>query len=162
MQLLFRQDWAWTIGGRGIGLPCPQTEAFQNLTELLQGVEKKLAWPRQALAVLIRFLLKPDGIGERPIGLTPGLYRLWCNVRKIFQLQWEDKKAARWDNAVRGSSALQCALRTQVMNEVCAVLGVPAAGILWDGEQFSTISGQKSSPGVALRWGTRPSGSTCR
>ena len=65
------RDWA--------GLP---EAAMVELTRLLSQIEQGLAWPSQVLLVLIRFLPKADGISERLIGLTAGLYRLHCQLRK--------------------------------------------------------------------------------
>ena len=61
------------------GLP---VEAKADLTNLLREVERKQTFPAQALANAIVLVPKPSGDGDRPICLTPGLYRLWGRVRK--------------------------------------------------------------------------------
>ena len=56
--------------------------------------------------------------GERPISLLTMLYRIWSRTRKSFATEWCDAKAGFWDDAVRGSSPLQAALRRLVADEL--------------------------------------------
>jgi hypothetical protein len=76
-----QEDGAWCWWGiphdwKGLG---PGTCA--NLCRLLQAAEEKLEWPESTTQVVMALLPKPGG-GERTIGLTSGLYRLYMRVRK--------------------------------------------------------------------------------
>jgi hypothetical protein len=123
------RDWA--------GLPY---EAYEELAQLLNDMELILSTPVQTLLLLVIFLEKPTG-GERPVGLTSGLYRLHCKLRKWGTTQSEADKIKWWDTAVTGSLALQCGLRRLLKAEVCSVLDFPQATLLWDAEKFfDTIS----------------------
>ena len=46
------------------------------------------------------------------------LYRIWSRSRKHFAVEWCDAKVGFWDDAVRGSSPLQAALRRLVADEL--------------------------------------------
>ena len=60
--------------------------------------------PLQALLVLIGFLGKEGG-GERPIGLTPMLYRFVMRLYKGIIGSWDEKFHAHWAQADQTSWA---------------------------------------------------------
>eukprot|EP00973_Karenia_brevis_P010696 1449737-Karenia_brevis.AAC.1 len=79
----------------------------------------------------IVFLSKPDG-GKRPIGLLPGLLRLWGKVRRGLAKQWEKEhqRPYFWGEARKpaaGSVHLQ-----SLRNEVAKAKGEETASTLLD------------------------------
>jgi hypothetical protein len=74
-------------------------------------------------------LPKPGG-GERTIGLTSGLYRLYMRLRKPSISTWESQHAGHWDQAVKGSSALRAAILREVRNDLAKWAGLHVATIL--------------------------------
>ena len=84
----------------------------------------------QTLVVLIGLMPKPAG-GERPIALTPMLYRLVMRLNKSSIAEWDEEKEGYWDTAMRGSSCLRAALARALRMEVAVAQGFAAAGILW-------------------------------
>eukprot|EP00959_Pyramimonas_sp_CCMP1952_P087472 1830341-Pyramimonas_sp.AAC.1 len=50
--------------------------------------------------------------------------RIWGRLTKSPLAEWRDKRAAHWDAAVRGSSALQAALLAMVLDETRARIGL--------------------------------------
>ncbi|CAK0822455.1 unnamed protein product, partial [Prorocentrum cordatum] len=94
---------------------------------LLNMVERALAWPHQLLHNWHALLPKgaKQGVGnERDIGLLPLPVRIWGRMTKAALTQWCDKRAGHRGAAVRGSSALQAALLTMVLDETRAHAGV--------------------------------------
>ena len=65
---------------------------------------------------LITMLGKATG-GERVIALMGQLYRLMGRCMTDTILGWRKDQAKFWDNAIRGSSALQAALKRVVIAE---------------------------------------------
>eukprot|EP00959_Pyramimonas_sp_CCMP1952_P005518 116075-Pyramimonas_sp.AAC.1 len=58
-------------------------------------------------------------------------------MAKAALAQWRDKRAGHWDAAARGSSALQAALLTMVLDEARAHVGVAEQShFLMDVEKF--------------------------
>ena len=85
--------------------------------DLLTECEEKLAWPWQVYITLVCLLAK-EVEGERLISLLTMLHRIWSRSRKHFAAEWCDAKVGFWDDAVRGSSPLQAALRRLVADEL--------------------------------------------
>ncbi|CAK0816536.1 unnamed protein product, partial [Prorocentrum cordatum] len=99
----------------------------EYLVTLFNMIERGLAWPHQLLHNW--FALLPKGekqeLGnERDIGLLPMPVKIWGRLTKTPLTEWCDKRAAHWDAAVRGSSALQAALLTMVLDETRARIGL--------------------------------------
>ena len=88
-----------------------------RLVDLLNQCEEQVAWPWQVYITLVCLLAK-EVKGERRISLLTMLYRIWSRTRKAFATEWCDAKAGFWDDAVRGSSPLQAALRRLVADEL--------------------------------------------
>ncbi|CAK0889237.1 unnamed protein product, partial [Prorocentrum cordatum] len=112
-------------------------EAFVTLLNM---VEQALAWPHQLLHNW--YALLPKGAeqvvgNERDVGLLPLPVRIWGRMTKAAMAQWCDKRAGHWGAAVRGSSALQAALLTVVLDEARARAGVAEqSNVLMDVEKF--------------------------
>eukprot|EP00972_Heterocapsa_arctica_P091379 13482363-Heterocapsa_arctica.AAC.1 len=55
-------------------------EALAVLSKILQVIELLGIWPTQVSQLVVAMLEKPTG-GFRPIGIFPGIYRLWMKAR---------------------------------------------------------------------------------
>ena len=110
-------------------------EALDALANLLNTIEKEVAWPHQMLFNMVVLMGKPTG-GCRPIALMPMLYRIWTKVRKPDMQQWEAAHVGKWDAAVKGSSALRAAVAGAFMDELASYSGEDVLTILWDLEKF--------------------------
>ena len=58
--------------------------APEELAGLLNDVETWGAWPKELLGAIVVMLPKGEGgkpLAQRPIGLLPGIYRLWARIR---------------------------------------------------------------------------------
>ena len=62
--------------------------------------------------------LQAKGGGERPITITSTLYSLVMGIYGIEMTEWQEDQGASWDDAVRGSSALQAALKRRMLDEI--------------------------------------------
>ena len=71
-------------------------------------------------------------MGGRPIGVTPLPAALFLKNLSDIVLLWEDD----WEDAVRGSSALQAGLRRRLLDECAVALGQDTASIFWDLAKF--------------------------
>jgi hypothetical protein len=105
------------------------------LCRLLNQVEESLTWPSAMRQCLVALLPKTTS-ADRPITLTPGLYRLWSRVRRSSVAAWTSQWAAHWDMAVAGSSPLRAAIMRQLRLEVASALGMSWAEMLWDISKF--------------------------
>ena len=104
--------------------------------DLLNECEEQIAWPWQENITLLCLLAK-EVKGERPKALLTMLYRIWSRTRKAFATEWCDAKAGFWDDAVRGSSPLQAALRRLVADELTQNLeNQEACTVVFDVESF--------------------------
>ena len=78
-------------------------EGLQDITAILNHIEDTKSWPLQVLLNLVAFLGKPgETFAERPITLTAGLYRVYCQVRRDEIRSWGNTHSGFWDKAVRG------------------------------------------------------------
>ena len=71
-------------GWRGGDLAKLPIDAQEELAELLNEVELKGQWPATMKGAVVVMLPKGEGmdpLGQRPIGLLPGIYRLWARLR---------------------------------------------------------------------------------
>ena len=89
----------------------------QRFVDLFNKCEEQVARLWQVYITLVSLLAK-EVKGERPISLLTVLYRICSRTRKQFAAGWCDAKAGFWDDAVRGSSPLQAALRRLVADEL--------------------------------------------
>ena len=60
-------------------------EAFAALLNLIEEIG---AWPESIESVIAVLIPKPN-CGVRPIGMFPGLYRVWARVRRSVATEWE-------------------------------------------------------------------------
>ena len=104
-----RQGWEQTVLVLGSSNLC-QKMVDKKLAELLNQCEEQVAWHWQVYVTLVCLLAK-EVKGERPISMLTMLFRIWSRTRKAFATEWCDAKTGFWDDAVRGSSPLQAALR---------------------------------------------------
>ncbi|KAJ9437310.1 hypothetical protein DIPPA_34243 [Diplonema papillatum] len=71
------------------------TEILQLMAEAMNAVETEGRWPEQLMHAILHLLPKPgstgDPMSQRPISITPVLYRLWAAIRAREALEWMDK-----------------------------------------------------------------------
>ena len=89
---------------------------------------------------------RPDG-GSRPVAVSSLTYRIWGRVRRAISLQWEQNKAGFWDTAVRGSSALQAALKRHMKDEIAVELNIPFVTTL-SGARMETAAIREAKRGT--------------
>jgi hypothetical protein len=80
--------------------------ARAELAAILNLVERKAAWPWQALESLIHLAAQPGKPKDRALGCISMLARLHSRIRKPYTDDWCDARAGFWDEAIRGSSPL--------------------------------------------------------
>ena len=69
------------------------------------------------MANYVQLIPKPKG-GDRPITITSALYSLVMGLFGVDMDDWQEAQLAFWDDAVRGSSALQAALKRRLFDEL--------------------------------------------
>ena len=114
---------------------CLPDEAINDLTELLNSINEKVAWPRQVMHNIVVLLGKPKG-GDRPICLVSWLIKLWEAFFDESVTEWEAGRIGFWDDAVKGSSALRAAAMRRLHAESAHLCGDEFAFILWDAQTF--------------------------
>ena len=77
------------------------------------------------------FLPKPTG-GERPIGILPTLYRLWCRCRRSQATAWEREHDRKYFWAAAGRSSSQAVHLQGVRLEEARAHGQQAVALLTD------------------------------
>ena len=132
-------------------LPLP-VEARFDLLKILRQCENALDWPSAVKCNLIALIPKPTG-GERPIGLTSPLYRVWSAMRKCMTSAWEIAHQGFWDTAIKGSSPLRAAILRELQAELCNWHGVSHSQVLWDMEKFFDSISQMALVKSALALG---------
>ena len=110
-------------------------KGLEQLATLFNEIERNLAWPWQLLLVAQSLLPKPKG-GDRGIGLLPWTCRLWSAAKDPLVKGWADSRAGFWDQAVAGSSALQCALVRCFMDETAGAVGAAFGSLFHDVQEF--------------------------
>ena len=124
----------------------------QMFVDLLNECEEQVAWPWQVYITLVCLLAK-EVKGERSISLLTMLYRIWSRTRKHFAAEWCDAKAGFWDDAVRGSSLLQAALRRLVADELTQHTdNQEACTVLFDGKYDSISLSLVARAGLKLAY----------
>eukprot|EP00959_Pyramimonas_sp_CCMP1952_P404434 8475502-Pyramimonas_sp.AAC.1 len=111
--------------------------ARQELLDVYQAMENNIAWPWQMLRAWIALLPKDSG-ADRSIASFAFVARLWEQLRGDVTDQWslERQRRARFDDAVKGSSAVQAALKRLVLDESAATFKVSTCSALCDIETF--------------------------
>ena len=100
LMIAFIKALATFPNGSGLGWDAMHPKALLRLSiRVLEAVLVLLAmceaegrWPNIIELAIIALLLKPDG-GYRPIGLLPGLARIWSRARRDAALTWEAANA---------------------------------------------------------------------
>ncbi len=109
--------------------------ALLALAAILEMVELLGAWPAQLDLVLMPLIPKPRG-GFRPIGLLPGLYRLWAKARRAEADRWEAKHQRPFFAAVAGVGPMDVVWRQAAKQEAGVSKGQAAAAVMEDMESF--------------------------
>jgi hypothetical protein len=99
------------------------SEALVELAELLNAIERALAWPHQTQLIIGKLLPKKVS-GDRVIGLVSFLGRLWSLIREGHVRQWCNLVEADWDAAIGGNAPLREGFHRTLQEEVAGVLGV--------------------------------------
>ena len=94
-------------------------KAKLELLDLFNMIQVRGVWPWQWLHIIIALIPKASD-GDRPIGLSPMLMRLFFRMHKDYSQEWEASMHGAWDTAIKGSSALRAALKRALQIE-CAV-----------------------------------------
>ena len=93
-------------------------------------------WPWQALQVLVHLVPQPVKPKDRAIGCLAMLVKLHGKLKKTYPDKWSDERAGFWDEAVRGSSAFQAALKRALTDEAACLLGATAGCLYVDIASF--------------------------
>ena len=109
--------------------------ALEVLAVLLEAVEKAGHLPRQVELVMIALLPKASG-GWRPIGLFPGIYRLWGRCRRPWAVAWERAHDRHYYAAGQHTGAGDVVWRQAVLSEAGVQQGFCSASVLWDMAKF--------------------------
>jgi hypothetical protein len=118
---------------RHFGLLCDQ--ALAVLSKMLQIIELQGFRPSQASQLLIAMLEKPMG-GFRPIGIFPGIYRLWMKARGPLCSQWEADHDLNCFAMGKQRGPVDVIWRQAVKSETSVGKGDAACEWLWDLVKF--------------------------
>ncbi len=117
-------------------------DALEVLATLLQAVEVSGRWPRQIGLVVSALLPKAKG-GFRPIGILPGVYRLWAKARRDVTDRWEEKHARGYLSAAKGNGPADTMWRMAMRHEEGTAAGNEAGVIAEDlAAFFETVDRQ--------------------
>ncbi|MDA8583397.1 hypothetical protein N9L68_04170 [bacterium] len=122
----------------GISPPCgleQDPESLACLAGIVDDIDESLVLPAQDFLNLIVWAGKPGG-GERGLGLLGFAYRTLMRVRRPRISEWDAAKAGWWDRAIKGSGALQAAMKRALRVELACLEGDDATEILWDLSHF--------------------------
>ena len=119
--------------GRHFGILGDQ--ALEALAQLLRLVEATGMWPSQVSQLVVALLAKPSG-GFRPIGIFPGIYRLWMKSRGGLCMQREFSHELDCFAMGKHRSPVDVVWRQAVRAEASVCTGQAAANILWDLVKF--------------------------
>ena len=106
------------------------------MAALMNEIERQVCMPQQLLYNIIALFAKPMSTGERPITVTGCLYAWYMSIMSDIAAEWDQERQGFWDDAVKGSSALQAALRRRLGEEVATLLGKTVIGVYYDMEKF--------------------------
>ncbi|KAJ9458234.1 hypothetical protein DIPPA_06767 [Diplonema papillatum] len=72
-------------------------EILELMADAMNAVETEGQWPEQLMHAIVHLLPKPESTGDplsqRPISITPVLYRIWAAIRAKEALAWMDEIA---------------------------------------------------------------------
>ncbi len=109
--------------------------ALDSLAAILEMVEILGAWPSQVDLVVMPLLPKPRG-GYRPIGLLPGIYRLWAKARRAEADRWEAANPRSYFAAASGTGPIDAVWKQAARQEAGVSEGSEAAAVMEDMESF--------------------------
>ena len=98
-------------------------------------------WLSQASQLVVAFLAKPSG-GFRPIGIFPGMYRLWMESRGGPCMQWESSHELDCFAMGKQRSPVDVVWRQAVRAEASVCTGQAAANLFWDLVKFYELGPQ--------------------
>ena len=101
------------------------------LAALLMALEAKGYWPEQVRTILVAQIPKASG-GRRPIGLLPGLVRIWERLRKPVVEVWRRSVERDYNWAAKGRSAQTAVWRQALRDEAAIARGKMTAATLVD------------------------------
>ncbi len=104
--------------------------ALETLADILQAVEVSGIWPPQVAMVITALLPKPKG-GLRPIGILPGVYRLWAKARRVLADEWEAAHQRPFFSSAKGNGPLDTLWRMSARHEA-GIADDQQAGIVAD------------------------------
>jgi len=104
---------------------------LQDLADILNKGERLGAWDEALELVIIVLLPKGDG-SHRPIGLFPGIIRIWMRARSIKAREWEDETAGPEYFGCKGRGAQRAAWMAAFEAELAAAKGLDHAAALID------------------------------
>eukprot|EP01061_Rhynchopus_euleeides_P032944 TRINITY_DN5492_c0_g1_i3.p1 TRINITY_DN5492_c0_g1~~TRINITY_DN5492_c0_g1_i3.p1 ORF type:complete len:953 (-),score=132.75 TRINITY_DN5492_c0_g1_i3:831-3539(-) len=113
--------------------------------EALNAVEKEGAWPEHLLHAMICLIPKPGSSGEplsqRPISITPVLYRVWAAIRVRPALKWLERIAPDGIHGCRpGHGAEDVYWHLAALIEQATQTGRPLYGVALDFKKcFDTV-----------------------
>ena len=107
----------------------------QSLADLLDSLEQAVDFPTQAAMNAIALKFK-TALEDRPIGLTPMLYRLWSACRKQAIRIWGARVTGPWDDATQGSSAQKAVALRSALDESVKALKLECATLFLDLSKF--------------------------
>ena len=110
-------------------------EAKEHLVGIMKQSLKEVAWPLQALVVLMHLIGKKLG-GCRTIALMSSFARLVMAHLSDSVRQWDVNVADVADTAVRGRNAQLCVSARHMQLELDRLEGLFSVLILWDGQKF--------------------------
>ena len=110
-------------------------QALGTLAQLLRLIEATGMWPSQVSQLIVALLAKPSG-GFRPIGIFPGIYRLWMKSRGGLCMQWESSHELDCFAMGKHRSPVDVVWRQAVRAEASVCTGQSAANLLWDLVKF--------------------------
>ena len=110
-------------------------KAKKEYLNLMHQIQMQVAWPLQIYINMVIFQAKPQG-GKRAIGLMCGLYRQMGRCLRPSILAWRKSKAAFWDAAVSGNSALRAAILRLAQAEIFKSKGWLVVSLFGDYKSF--------------------------
>jgi len=109
--------------------------ALKVIGIFLENIEKCGTWPSGIDTVAIALIPKPKG-GVRPIGLFPGLHRLWTRARRDVTQAWEDEHNRSYFAARKGNRAIYTVWRQSLEAEISTANQRSTASVLIDLRSF--------------------------
>ena len=101
-------------------------EVLEGLAALLEAIEETGVWPQQVSTISIALIPKSGG-GRRPIGILPGLVRLWERARRPIIQKWRMRVQRSYNWAAKGKSPQDAVWLQALKAEAAAARGLASA-----------------------------------